>query len=59
MMVMVTAAMMTNMMGDDGNNDSSGGQRAMAVADGMVWGRRQAVQGAGNGNKAEMGTIWV
>ncbi len=46
---------------NDGNNDSGGGgcRRATAAADGMVWGRHQAARGGGNGNKAEMGTMWV
>ncbi len=50
---------------DDGDGDSSndddddGCQRAMAAADGMVWGRHLVAGGSGNGNKAEMGTMWV
>ncbi len=44
---------------DDGGGGSSGSQRATAAADGMVWGRHQAARGGRNGNKAEMGTMWV
>ncbi len=50
---------------DDGNgdsgddNDNDGPWRTTAAADGMVWGRRQAAGGGKNGNKAEMGTMWV
>ncbi len=46
---------------NDDNDDGGGscGQRATAATDGMVWGRHQAARGSGNGNKAEMGTMWV
>ncbi len=46
---------------NDDNDDggSGGGQRAMAAANGMVWGRHQVARGGRNGNKAEMGTMWV
>ncbi len=54
MMAVVRAAMLRIMMGDDDDNDSGG-----AAADGMVWGRHQATGGNRNGNKAEMGTMWV
>ncbi len=41
------------------DNDDDGHQRAMAATDGMVWVRCQADGGGRNGNKAEMGTMWV
>jgi hypothetical protein len=59
MMAMVTVGMMTTMMGNDNDNDGGGGRRAIAAADGMVWGRHQAARGGRNQNKAEMGAMWV
>ncbi len=59
MMVMVTAAMTMMMEGNDDDDDGGGSWRAMAAADGMVWGRLQAAGGNGNGNKVEIGTMWV
>jgi hypothetical protein len=44
---------------DDDDGSSGSGRRAMAATDGMVWGRHQAARGGGNGNKVEMGTMWV
>ncbi len=38
MMATVTVAMTMMMTGNDDDNDGSGGRRAMAAADGMVWG---------------------
>jgi hypothetical protein len=53
----VTAAMATMTMTTAG---SGGGQSATAAANGsLVWGRCQVAGGRGNGNKAEMGTMWV
>jgi hypothetical protein len=49
----------------DNDNDNinegvgGGGRRAMAAADSMVRGRHQAARGGRNGDKAEMGTMWV
>ncbi len=59
MRVTVTVAMTITMTGDDDDNDSSGGRRATAATDSMVWGRRQAAGGSRNENKAEMETMWV
>ncbi len=46
--------------GDSGNDNYNDGHwRATAATDGMVWGRGKAARGGGNGNKVEMGTMWV
>ncbi len=47
------------MMGNVDNDDGGGSQRATAATDCMVWGRRQVAEGSVNGNKAEMGTMWL
>ncbi len=44
---------------NDDDDDSGSGRRATAAAKGMVWGGHQAARGGGNGNKAEMGLMWV
>ena len=43
--------------GGSGNDDNDGGGRR--VMGHRVWGRCQAAEGSGNGNRAEMGTKWV
>jgi hypothetical protein len=58
-MALITAAMTTTMMGNDDDNYSGNDRRVMAATDGMVWGRGQVAGGGGNGNKVEMGTMWV
>ena len=42
--------------GNGNDNDNSSGRQVMGH---QVWGRRQAAEGGGNENKAEMGTMWV
>ena len=47
--------------GSDEMTKDVGGQCAMAATNSMVCGRRQVARGrgGGNGNNAEMGTMWV
>ena len=45
--------------GGGGSGGGGGSRHATAAVNGMVWGRCQAARGGGNGNKVEMGIMWV